>query len=139
MRRFVLALIAAGLAATASSAAFAAETLRVYGAGGPAPAMKEAAAVFGKAHGIEVQVTAGPTPQWIDHAKSGAVRASVTSTIDTPPAQADSPAPLAAGRGAATQEMRDARATGPHNEIDIFTRRKTGPETQTAGFRTNLL
>jgi accessory colonization factor AcfC len=72
MRRVVLALIAAGLAATASSAAFAAETLRVYGAGGPAPAMKEAAAVFGKAHGIEVQVTAGPTPQWIDHAKSDA-------------------------------------------------------------------
>src|SRR6202790_699702 len=33
--------------------------------------------------------------------------------------------------------MRDARATGPRNEIDIFTRRKTGvfgPETQTAGF-----
>jgi len=39
--------------------------------------------------------------------------------------------------GAATQEMRDAWATGPRNEIDIFTRRKTGvfgPETQTAGF-----
>jgi hypothetical protein len=33
--------------------------------------------------------------------------------------------------------MRDARATGPRNEIDIFTRRKTtvfGPETQTEGF-----
>ena len=33
--------------------------------------------------------------------------------------------------------MRDAGATGPHNEIDIFTRRKPGvfgPETQTAGF-----
>jgi hypothetical protein len=44
--------------------------------------------------------------------------------INTPPAQADSPAPLAAGHGEATQEMRDARATGPRNEIDISTRRK---------------
>jgi accessory colonization factor AcfC len=34
--------------------------------------MKEAAAVFGQAHAIDVQVTAGPTPQWIDHAKSDA-------------------------------------------------------------------
>jgi accessory colonization factor AcfC len=72
MRRHLLALIAAGLTATASSAAFATETLRVYGPGGPLPAMKEAAAVFGQAHGIDVQVTAGPTPQWIDHAKSDA-------------------------------------------------------------------
>jgi len=39
---------------------------------------------------------------------------------NTHPAQADSPAPLAAGHGAATQQMPDARATGPHNEIDIL-------------------
>ena len=59
-------------------------------------------------------------------AKSGAVRASVTVQDK-----------YASGSG-----MRDARATGPRNEIDISTRRKTGvfgPETQTAGFRTNLL
>jgi len=59
-------------------------------------------------------------------ARSGAVRA----------------APLAAGHGAATQEMRDARATGPRNEIDSSTRRRTGvfePEAQVACFRTNLL
>jgi hypothetical protein len=31
---------------------------------------------------------------------------------------------LAAGHGTATQEMRDAQATGPRNEIDIFTTRK---------------
>src|ERR1700730_16896246 len=72
MRRHLLALIAAGLTATASSAAFATETLRVYGPGAPLPAMKEAAAVFGQAHEIDVQVTAGPAPQWIDHAKSDA-------------------------------------------------------------------
>ena len=49
--------------------AFAAEPLHVYGPGGPLPAIKEAAAAFGKAHGIDVIVTAGPTPQWIDSAK----------------------------------------------------------------------
>jgi hypothetical protein len=40
------------------------------------------------------------------------------------------------------QEMRDARAIGPRNEIDIVHKTKNGafgPETQTAGFRTNLL
>ena len=39
-------------------------TLHVYGPGGPAPAMKEAAAVFAKAHRIKVEVTAGPTSEW---------------------------------------------------------------------------
>jgi hypothetical protein len=47
-------------------------------------------------------------------ARSGAVRASVVVQ-----AQADSQTPAAAGRGAVTQEMRDARATGPRNECDI--------------------
>lgn len=46
--------------------------LRVFGPGGPAPAMREAAAVFGQQHGLEVLVTAGPTPQWQDAAKVGA-------------------------------------------------------------------
>jgi hypothetical protein len=31
---------------------------------------------------------------------------------------------LAAGHGTAAQEMRDAQATGPRDEIDIFTPRK---------------
>ena len=35
--------------------------LHVYGPGGPAPAMKEAAATFAKARNIQVEVTAGPT------------------------------------------------------------------------------
>lgn len=47
----------------------AAEPLHVYGPGGPLPAMKEAAEAFGKAHGVEVQVTAGPTPSWLDRAR----------------------------------------------------------------------
>lgn len=53
-------------------AAHAADVLNVYGPGGPAPAMKEAAATFGGKTGIQVKVTAGPTPQWIDQAKADA-------------------------------------------------------------------
>ena len=41
-----------------------AQSLRVYGPGGPAPAMKEAARIFGREHDMEVVVTAGPTPEW---------------------------------------------------------------------------
>jgi accessory colonization factor AcfC len=50
----------------------AAEPLRVYGPGGPLPAMREAAQAFGQAHGLEVQVTAGPTPAWIERARGDA-------------------------------------------------------------------
>jgi accessory colonization factor AcfC len=64
-------LVAAGIT-IASSAMAAPETLHVYGPGGPLPAMKEAAEMFGHAHGVDVQVTAGPLPQWIDHAKADA-------------------------------------------------------------------
>ncbi|OZB51500.1 MAG: ABC transporter substrate-binding protein, partial [Thiomonas sp. 14-66-4] len=46
--------------------------LKVYGPGGPAPAMKEAAAAFEKATGVKVDVTAGPTPKWIDAARADA-------------------------------------------------------------------
>ena len=45
-----------------------AETLFVYGPGGPLPAMKEAATAFEKAHGVAVQVTGGPTPPWLERA-----------------------------------------------------------------------
>lgn len=47
-------------------------TLHVYGPGGPAPAMKEAAAAFSKAHKIKVEVTAGPTPEWKEKASKDA-------------------------------------------------------------------
>lgn len=46
--------------------------LHVYGPGGPAPAMKEAAAAFEKKTGTHVDITAGPTPAWIDHARADA-------------------------------------------------------------------
>lgn len=52
--------------------AFSQSSLRVYGPGGPAPAMKEAAAAFEKQTGTHVDVTAGPTPSWIDHARADA-------------------------------------------------------------------
>ena len=60
------------LASLAATSAWAAQDLNVYGPGGPAPAMKEAAAAFGKTHGLTVNVTAGPTPAWADKAKQDA-------------------------------------------------------------------
>lgn len=53
-------------------AAHAADTLFVYGPGGPAPAMKEAASAFEKTTGTKVEVTAGPTGQWLAKAKTDA-------------------------------------------------------------------
>ena len=55
-----------------ASAALAQDTLYVYGPGGPAPAMKEAAAAFEKETGTKVEVTAGPTPKWLGKAKNDA-------------------------------------------------------------------
>lgn len=55
-----------------ASIVLAQDTIYVYGPGGPAPAMKEAADNFGKSTGIKVIVTAGPTSQWIDKAKQNA-------------------------------------------------------------------
>jgi accessory colonization factor AcfC len=56
----------------AAAHANAQATLNVYGAGGPAPAMKEAAATFQKKTGVAVSVTAGPTPAWIAKAREDA-------------------------------------------------------------------
>ena len=47
-----------------------AQDLRIYGPGGPEPAIREAARQFGAAHGIDIVVTAGPTGQWIGGAKA---------------------------------------------------------------------
>lgn len=66
MTRRSMLLAAAMIAAVAH--AHAAEPLRIYGPGGPLPAMREAAEAFGHTHGTVVQVTAGPTPSWIDRA-----------------------------------------------------------------------
>ncbi|MEG1202844.1 MAG: substrate-binding domain-containing protein [Comamonas sp.] len=48
------------------------QVINVYGPGGPAPAMKEAAQAFGTAHHVQLKVVAGPTPQWADKAKDDA-------------------------------------------------------------------
>ena len=55
-----------------SQAAFAQDTLFIYGPGGPAPAMKEAAAEFEKMAGVKVEMSAGPTPKWLEKAKNDA-------------------------------------------------------------------
>ena len=49
-----------------------AETLFVYGPGGPLPAVKEAAAAFERARGVTVQVTGGPTLPWLERARANA-------------------------------------------------------------------
>ena len=59
-------------AITFSHMVFAQEMLFAYGPGGPAPAMKEAAIAFEKTTGVKVEVTAGPTPKWLDQAKANA-------------------------------------------------------------------
>ena len=46
--------------------------LKVYGAGGPAPAMREAAKVFGGKRGVQIEITAGPTSVWKDQAMKDA-------------------------------------------------------------------
>ena len=65
-------IVAGLLSLLLSATAMAQETLFVYGPGGPAPAMKEVAAAFEKQHGIKVEVTAGPTPTWLEKAKQNA-------------------------------------------------------------------
>ena len=61
-----------GLLLALPVAAGAASVVRVFGPGGPAPAMKAAAAAFEKMHpATQVVVTAGPTPQWLAPARAG--------------------------------------------------------------------
>lgn len=67
----MMKLTLAALAATALlQGAALAGPVRVYGPGGPLPAMKEAADAFGKAHGVEITVVGGPTPSWLEKAKA---------------------------------------------------------------------
>lgn len=72
MKISTAALIALAVISLSTLDVRAEETLLAYGPGGPAPAMKEAADVFAKAHGIRVEVTAGPTPGWISKARDDA-------------------------------------------------------------------
>ncbi|QKO23754.1 extracellular solute-binding protein [Rhodoferax sp. BAB1] len=72
MHKLITRTITCAALAFSALGAHATESLRIYGPGGPAPAMKEAAAAFEKAHGVKVEVTAGPTGNWLDKAKQDA-------------------------------------------------------------------
>jgi accessory colonization factor AcfC len=54
------------------TAAHSQNVLHMYGPGGPAPAMTQAAAAFGEKAGIKMEVTTGPTPKWKDKALADA-------------------------------------------------------------------
>lgn len=62
-------LVGGALASFLWATAALADPLHVYGPGGPAPAMREAAETYARTHGREVTVVAGPTPQWLADAK----------------------------------------------------------------------
>ena len=62
-------MIAAIVAVAFAAGAAAAGPVHVYGPGGPAPAMKEAAANFAAKRGVKVEVVAGPTKDWLAQAK----------------------------------------------------------------------
>ena len=70
--RLLVGLMFSAATLMSANSAVAQNVLHVYGPGGPAPAMKEAAAAFEKKGGVSVEVTAGPTPAWIDKAKQNA-------------------------------------------------------------------
>lgn len=73
MLRPIQAFAILALAVSALAGPVHAQTaLNVYGPGGPAPAMQEAAKAFGATHNISVNVVAGPTPQWVEKAKQDA-------------------------------------------------------------------
>lgn len=69
----VLGLLGAPAGATeAAPADQAGATLKAYGPGGPAPAMREAAKAFEARKGIRVEIIAGPTSTWKDQATKDA-------------------------------------------------------------------
>jgi accessory colonization factor AcfC len=72
MRRTLYLALGLGMLALAVTPSHAQEVIRAYGPGGPLPAIREAAEVFGKSAGVKVEVTAGPTPQWLEKAKTDA-------------------------------------------------------------------
>lgn len=67
MRTWFIAAAGALLAAGPAMA-----QVHVFGPGGPAPAMREAAQRFEEKTGTDVEVVSGPTQQWIDRAKTEA-------------------------------------------------------------------
>ena len=72
LRNHLVRLLGGGAIALLAASGALAQTLHMYGPGGPAPVMKEAAAAFERAGGAKIEVVAGPTPQWLPQAKSDA-------------------------------------------------------------------
>ena len=68
----VIAVALAVVTITTASTVWAQATINVYGPGGPAPAMQEAAKAFGDAHRVTVNVAAGPTGPWVEKAQQDA-------------------------------------------------------------------
>lgn len=68
----LLVSLAACIGLTISHVAQADPVINVYGPGGPAPAMKQAAKEFGETRKVTVNIVAGPTPQWVDKARNDA-------------------------------------------------------------------
>ena len=64
--------ISAESQASAVGRRMSAETLFVYGPGGPLPAMKDAAAAFEGETGVHIVLTGGPTPGWLAKARDDA-------------------------------------------------------------------
>jgi accessory colonization factor AcfC len=70
---FVLALtVPSAVAEQGASGEKVPIVLTAYGPGGPAPAMREAAKVFGARKGVAMEIIAGPTPTWKDQATKDA-------------------------------------------------------------------
>jgi accessory colonization factor AcfC len=72
MRTLLSTLLGIAMVLANSASHVGAQDLRVYGPGGPEPAIREAAKQFAAAHGINISVTAGPIGKWIDVAKADA-------------------------------------------------------------------
>ena len=53
-----------------ATAAIAQDTIKAFGPGGPAPAMKEAAEAFGAKARVKVEIVAGPMGEWLEKAKA---------------------------------------------------------------------
>ncbi len=60
------------LGAVEAATASAQEVLHVYGPLGPSPAFKEAAMAFAERNNVQVEVTAGPSSEWLAAAKGDA-------------------------------------------------------------------
>lgn len=63
-----LPILMVGLGSMTATDASAEDILRVYGAGGPSPAIEEAAMVFANRNGVEVKVISGPRHIWREKA-----------------------------------------------------------------------